>query len=149
MRRPVRIDKEELDALAGVTFEWSDVAELVDLVSTYVERFGGPPLADYLLDHSWERHSQPSRMELEGRRAFVEAVEGVWRERCRRTGLGAHYDPDDEIHSGPLVKLLQYLLRAAGEAKPPSAATLAHDVKFLATGRERRRGKPHSRATRK
>jgi hypothetical protein len=121
--------------------------------------------------------------DMEARRAFVDAVEAVWRFRCHRAnptkfsalgircvkglqhktdptkvklvglsvkGWGAHYTAHDKASfTGPLIRLLKHLLKAGGEPKLPSAATLRHDLKALATCRERKRGKPHTRAKRK
>jgi hypothetical protein len=136
VKRRVRIDKDELDAAAGVEFAWEDVEYFVDVFSDYAGRHDRQRLPDYILERS--RPEDTRRYELEARRAVVDAVEGVWRERRRRRGRGAHYDPEQEVHAGPLVRLVQYLLAAAGE-RPPSAATLYHDLKFLATNRERAR----------
>jgi hypothetical protein len=88
------------------------------------------------------RRSPPERSrhyELEARRAFVAAVEAVWRERRRRRGRGSYYNVKEELHAGPLLWLVQYLLAAAGE-RLPSAHTLHHDLKLLATNRERAGG---------
>ena len=42
LRRPVRLDKEQLEQLAGVEFSWSDIQELVELATIYMERFRVP-----------------------------------------------------------------------------------------------------------
>src|SRR5262249_39833061 len=41
-RRPIRIDKDELDAVAGVRFSWGDIAYFVGVCTDYRERWRGP-----------------------------------------------------------------------------------------------------------
>jgi len=142
MRRSVRIDKDELGRLARVKFDWSDIAELVELATVYRERFQGPPLPDFMLADA----VRLLPTELEARRAFVEAVEGIWRERHRKRG-GSSYRAVirkriqvNQLHDGPLLRLLLALFQAMGEPNPPSATTLHHDLTFLRNHRERKRG---------
>jgi hypothetical protein len=135
VRRPIRIDKDELDAVAGVEFSWREIAELVDLCTIYAERFR-EPMPDWAFAYSWQ---PPEAVELAARRAFVGAVEGVWRERRRRRGRGSFYSRHAR-YDGPLVRLLLKLFKAMGEPNPPSAATLHHDLTFLQGCGERNRG---------
>jgi hypothetical protein len=143
LRRPVCLDKEQLELLADVKFEWSDLRLLVELCTIYHERFRGPPLPELMLDDAMEQ--APPTAELEARRAFVDAVEGVWRERRRKRGRGSSYRYDKEIHDGPLLQLLLKLFEAMGEPNPLSADTLHHDLQALHSGRERKRGRKHPR----
>ncbi len=136
-RRPVVItlDRERLEKLAGVKFSDNDFCELVELTAAVAERFQGPASPDFMLDDAWKErwHQQPRQIEMDVRRAFVEAVEGVWHE-CGATGLGSYYNKEEAKHTGRLNLLLQELLRAVGEDKPGLAATLHHDIEFLHTG---------------
>jgi hypothetical protein len=134
VRRPIRIDWNELDALADTSFTWSEVGELVDLCTIYAERFR-EPVTDYILTCVDEQ--SPKRVELEARRAFVEAVEGVWRESRRRPGRGS-FVSRHKGRDGPLLRLLQKLFVAAGEA-PPSPTTVHDDIVWLERQRERKR----------
>jgi hypothetical protein len=115
---------------------------LADLCTIYSERFQGPPL-----------HRTALAAELAARRAFVEAVEGVWRECRRKRGRGSSYrevirqrEVVKKVHDGPLLRLLLKLFEAMREPNPPSAATLHHDLDFLRTGRERTRGGKRKRS---
>jgi hypothetical protein len=144
MNRSVRIDWYRLNKIAKVQFTADDIHELVDLASDYVRRFGDEPVPDFMLEYAVKCHTT----DKEVRRAFVEAFEGIWRERLRRRGRGAYYNLFDAKHTGPLVRLIQHLLRGARDPNPPSAAVLFHDIKFLATGKERNHGKPRKRARR-
>lgn len=178
MKRPVRIDKDKLSKLGGAEFEWCDVEILVEVTSDYVGRWRDEPLPKFMLGQSDDRDRPRPRWwpdmldrfdlpneplayslretasEMEARRAFVDAVEAVWRFRRHRAnpkkfsalgvlpikGLGAHYDPMTDTHTGPMIRLLRYLFVAAG-ATSPGVHTLFHDLKALATGNERKRGK--------
>lgn len=158
MKRPkalVRIDKDELSKRAGVEFHWSDIPILVEVTSDYIGRFRDrETLPDFMLDASCKPEHEAS--DKEARRAFVHAVEGVWRFRAHQVnpakysglgafpvkGLGARYNPLMGKSTGPMVDLLLYLLRAAGEPKPQEPDTLFHDLKALAILKER----SHSRA---
>jgi hypothetical protein len=151
VRKPIRIDKDELEKLAKVKFSWSDIAELVGRTTDYRERFQGPPLPDFMLVDA--TRSSPTT-ELEARRAFVEAVEGVWHERSRKRGPGSSYQSIirkrvfvKQIHEGPLLRLLLTLFQAMGEAESPSPATLHHDLNFLRTSCERNRYRKQTRGT--
>jgi len=142
LRRPIRLDKEELEELAGVTFSGNDVAELAELATIYAERFRGPPVPDFILADLPKPTARTARAaELAARRAFVEAVEGVWRECRSRRGRGSSYRQKEGtgVHDGPLLRLLRNLFAAIDEQNTPSAATLHHDLDFLHTGRERTR----------
>jgi hypothetical protein len=135
LRRPIRINKDDLDAAAGVRFSWSDVAYFVGLCTDYRERFRGP-VSDFSLTVAQQ---PPEAAELEARRAFVDAVECVWCECRRRRGRGSFYSRHAG-YDGPLVRLLLKLFKAMGEPNPPSAATLHHDLTFVQGGGERDRG---------
>jgi hypothetical protein len=79
----------------------------------------------------------PKTVELEARRAFIDAAEGVWRERRRKRGRGS-FVSRHKGRDGPLLRLLRYLFIAAGEV-PPSPTTLDDDIRWLETQRERKR----------
>lgn len=135
-----QFDIKKLERIGRVKIDPLHVNELVELLKIYEHRFKEPTLSRLLIERQrdWIGFRRPRRAELDARRAFVEAVEGVWRE-CGGQRRGAHFDVENEVHSGPLVMLIQELFRVFGNTNPPSAATLHHDLKFLATGRERRR----------
>ena len=142
--KAVRIDRDELNALSGVKFDYDDTAELAEITAIYVGRFARrSALPDFIVVDAVKQNSDPRRTERDARRAFVAAVEGIWRDRWRKKGHGSSYQPDAEIHDGPLIRLLQYLLAAAGEKTPPSNSTLHHDLSFLYSARERA-GRPTS-----
>jgi len=136
VRWPIRIDKDEVDAAAGVEFSWGDITYLVELCTIYVERFRGP-VPDFSLTIVWQ---PPKAVELEARRTFIDAVEWVWRECRRKPGQGSSWRDDKGAHDGPLLRLLLKLFEAMREPNPPSAATLHHDLTFLQGGGERDRG---------
>jgi hypothetical protein len=146
----LRLDKDRLEELAKVTFTWSDVEDFVEICTDYSRRFRGP-IPDFMLYDSPITRQLPETIELEARRAFVEAVEGIYRERVRRRGGSAYnhlrveagdraHDPAEPTHTGPLIDLLQELFRAMNEPDPPSAATLHHDLEFIRTHTERDHG---------
>lgn len=130
------ICKDELDKLAKVEFSWSDIQELVELANTYAGRFSGE-VPDFMLEHAPITRQSPRLTELDARRAFVEAVEGVWRQRYGRPGRGAFASKGKKF-DGPLLRLFEALFVAMGE-KPPSCSTLYDDIMFVATRRERQR----------
>jgi hypothetical protein len=132
-----RIHKDKLDALAGVRFRRSDITELVELAATYHQRFNGPALPDYMLLYAPITRQQPATTELVARRAFVEAVEGVWRERRGGRGRAAFSSKTKKL-DGPLLRLLRELFVAMGE-QPPSDATLYDDIIAIEQQHERRR----------
>lgn len=135
-----QLDIKKLERIGCVKIDPIHINELVELLKIYEHRFKDPPLSRTLMkmQRDWIGYRRPRRAELDARRAFVEAVEGVWRE-CGGRKRGAHFDAIKDVYSGPLVTLIQELFRGFGSTNPPSAATLHHDLKFLATGRERRR----------
>ena len=148
-RRVIRLDRERLAELAGVEkFSDSCWRDLIELTTTLAERWRGPMAPDFMLDAAWTGglHRQPRQIEIEVRRAFVEAVEQIWHE-SGGTGWGSSY-VKDKGYIGPLNRLLQELLRATGDNKPGAAgenkslaAALHHDIEFLRTGTERDHGK--------
>lgn len=139
MTRAIRLDKDLLDKLGDVHFSWSDFQEIVAHCSMYVERFSAPASSQPFHIRDWEGTKRPEHVELEARRAFVQAIAETWADCRRKKGLGSAYNINDEIHTGPLNMLLQELFREIGGPTPPSATTLHHDLKFLSTGRERPR----------
>ena len=114
-----------------------DIGDFVDLCTCYRERFRGPPLPDFMLLDSPVTQQLPATTEQEARRAFVAAVEAIWRERRRRGGHGSAYRHERDAHDGPLLWLLLILFNAMGEPNPPSMATLHHDIVAVTSGRER------------
>jgi hypothetical protein len=86
MKRPIRIDKDKLDALAGVEFSWGDIEMLVDAASNYVERFvlaegdhdsPGPPPPDQL--------APAVTGSVRVNREFIQDESSVYHEFLRRT----------------------------------------------------------------
>jgi hypothetical protein len=136
-RRPVRIDRDELNTLAGVEFTWGDIGDLVELCTVYRERFCGPPPPDFMLADAPVTKQPPATTEQEARRAFVAAVEAIWRERWQKGGHGSAYRWEREAHDGPLLRLLHKLFEAMGEPNPPSVAALHHDIVAVTNERER------------
>jgi hypothetical protein len=136
----IPLDVEKLERVAGVKLDRNHVNELVELLTIYEQRFKEPAISKLLLkrQRDWVGFRRPRRAERDARRAFVEAVEGIWRE-CGGKTQGSYYDPHEETHTGPLVLLLQELFRAINTSNSPSAATLHHDITFVYTGRERDR----------
>ena len=131
-------DYERLNDLAGVTLTKSAVADMLEMTTFYlshqsIENMEMLLAAGYAgwLSEKWD----PRTATRDARRAWVEFVEGTWRS-CRGKRSGSYYDPAQEIHTGPLIRLMQELLRIAGDPKPPSARTLHRDLVFLYTGRE-------------
>src|SRR5690242_1524088 len=114
----------------------SNKAELVALCTAYRERFSGPSV-DFMLVDAPITTQLPATIERETRRAFVEAVEGIWCERRRKRGRGSTYLWDKEAYDGPLLRLLIKVFEAMDEPYPPSRATLHHDLHSL-TGEERK-----------
>jgi hypothetical protein len=138
--RAVSIDQAKLNELAGVDFDLNDVVELAELAAIYVHRFDQSEVVpNWLAAEIWtsDAAQRPRKASRDARRAFVEAVEGIWRQRKRARGYGSHYDNDAKTHYGPLIALIQELFRAAGEERPPMNTTLHHDLVFLYTARER------------
>ena len=133
-KRAVSLDRDELIKLTGVEFSDDDMVELTCLARAYNERWSDPLPPDWMLLQL--PLPEPRQLKLQTRRAFVEIVECFWRECRDRDHRGAHYK-DKKKHAGPLVELLLALMRATGEPKLPSAATLFHDIESLHTGRER------------
>lgn len=129
-------DEVELERLSGVRFSERDLAELVDLVSIYANRFHPDPeptldfmLVDAVLLGSTDR---------DARRAFIEAVEGVWRSRSSKPHtLGSYFDPEKKYHDGPLIRLLLRLFEAMG-GPVPAASTLHDDLVSSGRGDRKR-----------
>jgi hypothetical protein len=118
----IRLDRERLEHLTGLTISWTDMQEFVELITIWVGR---------------RRDLQHYRgAELLMRRAFVRAVYHTWVD-CRAQGGGAYLD-SKYTAKGPLIRLLTELFRAAGE-EPPSAITLYWDLVFVWSGEERSR----------
>jgi hypothetical protein len=138
MRRSIRLDKEELEALAGVEFTVYDLVHLVDLCTIYTERFRDPVPVPEFMKPKPTAHNAARAADLEARRAFVEAVEGIWRERYRKRDYGSSYSWKYDRYDGLLLRLLRKLFEAMREPNPPSSATLHHDLDFLRTGRGER-----------
>jgi hypothetical protein len=144
LRRSIRLNWKELNELSGVTFDWSDIEYLVDLCTIYRERFCEPRPPDCKFPYHPKPTPRTERAaELAARRAFIEAVEGIWRDRRRKRGRGASYrhHQGKGVHDGPLLRLLKALFVAMREPNPPTPATLSHDLTALARGRERTRGR--------
>jgi hypothetical protein len=118
-----QIDNGKLERLAGVKFGASDIDWLERFTANYAEHFNEPPPPDYLLGHKRDDRLTP-------RRAFIWAVEDLWRQRWRRNEHGWHYNRHKGHYDGPLLRLLLYLFEAAG-GKVPSAATIVGDLKEL------------------
>ncbi len=133
--------RARLSELAGVEFSDEDATDLTQMTARFINR-------NHLSKEEMDWWSRVPRQFLDdlkpqrtrdrnARRAWVEFVEGTWRDR-RGRGSGSHYNDWKEVHTGPLIRLLQELLCAAGEPEPPSARTLHRDLVFLYTGRENR-----------
>jgi hypothetical protein len=116
---PVHIDREKLDALADVIFTDDDIHDLVDLTSTYAGRFQGDQHMPIWMAIDGIK-KLPSASEFIARRAYVEAVFHIWRDRKRTRSYGTAYRPYQEIHDGPAIQLLQYLLRALEYFRRPA-----------------------------
>ena len=112
-----QLDIKKLERIGCVKIDPIHINELVELLKIYEHRFKDPPLSRTLMkmQRDWIGYRRPRRAELDARRAIK------------------------DVYSGPLVTLIQELFRGFGSTNPPSAAILHHDLKFLATGRERRR----------
>jgi hypothetical protein len=138
-KRRYEFDGDLLRKLAGVEFSLSDLGALADLAAIYVERLDKVP--DFMLPDC--RPDPSNKHQHVARRAFVQAVAETWWEASRRTGRGSYRTgvgsksghKGEHSHSGPLIRLLQELLRAVGQQH--SAATLHHDLEFLRTEKPR------------
>jgi len=122
VHRVICFDGEALRRAAGVDLELSDLMTLADLAAIYSER------------DLFDQHA---------RRAFIEAVWETWRD-CRRRRPRRKRDERRRSYRRPAyggtnrhcLRLLLELFNAIGE-KPPSVATLRHDLPLVKTGRER------------
>jgi hypothetical protein len=132
-------EKDQLAQSAGVKFSWSDIQKLVELAAIYMERFQEPAEVPIWMIKDVVVHN-PRRREREARRAFVGAVEVIWRD-CGASGPAFYYLVGEGVHDGPLLNLLDYLFIMMGESNAkgafPGASTLQHDLQFLHHGRER------------
>lgn len=154
-RKIITLDRERLETLAGLKFSDASFAELVELTATVAGKFQGPAPPDFMLEDAWSErwHQEPRQIEMDVRRAFVEAIDALWHE-CGGKGRGSYYDGFNGIYSGQLLALLRELFRILGWSDSTSAASLHHDLTFLATGRERERSRkrkksPKRKASRK
>jgi hypothetical protein len=119
----VRLDRERLEQLAGVTIDWTDIQDLLRLITGYATR-SRDPTTNY---RSYER---------DVRRAFIETILYAWWNWYARSGgvyLNSNYAP-----KGPLIRFIKELFGAAGEVSP-SPTTLYWDIQYICTGKERPR----------
>jgi hypothetical protein len=119
----VRLDRGRMEQLAGVTIDWTDIQDLVRLITVYATR-SRDPSTNY---RSYERGV---------RRAFIEAILYAWWNWYARSG-GVYLD-SNYVPKGPLIRFIEELFRAAGEV-PPSPTTLYWDIQYICTGKERPR----------
>ena len=141
-------DRDRLSELGGVQFTDDDVAEWEELLRTYRERWQDGLAHDNILVSGLLPVPDPRELRLRARRAVVEHVADLW-VACRGRGSGAYKIKvlTDEEHEtvyktqfeGRLLDLLEEFFRQAGD--PQTRATLYHDVQFLRTGTERKRGR--------
>jgi hypothetical protein len=138
----VRLDLHHLSNLAGVNFDLNDLSEFVELVTVYATRFQEDPSSPVPLwmQREWYGFDQPRLAELDARRAFVAAIAEIWRSRGGRT-VGSYYSDLEDGCEGSLLDLLETLLRGVHNLGRPSRDILHHDLRFIATGRERNRAR--------
>ena len=138
----VRLDFHHLRKVAKANLNLNDLAEFVELLTIYVTRFqedSVSPIPDWL-QQEWYGFHNFRTAEMDARRAFVTAIADIWRARGGQT-VGSYYSDLEEECEGPLLDLLEQLLLGVDNLQLPSRSTLHHDLRFLATGRERNRGR--------
>jgi hypothetical protein len=98
----VRLDRNVVSELSGVEFNDEDVADLAEITALAWGPSArtrltdeGTMFASYLIETNWN----PCRRARDRRRAWVEVVEGVWRDCRRKGGLGSHWDPMNGVHT--------------------------------------------------
>jgi hypothetical protein len=138
----VRLDLGHLIKLAKVDLNLNDLAEFVELLTIYATRFQEDTFnrAPDWMQREWYGFDRPRAAEREARRALVAAIAEIWRARGGRT-VGSYYSDLEEECEGPLLDLLEALLRGVNNLQLPSRDTLHHDLRFIATGRERNHGR--------
>jgi hypothetical protein len=130
----IRIDKDKLSKVAGVSFTDRDICELVAACTEYKKRSWQPALKKFMLKDIVQR----SVHERQTRQSFVEEVRGIWDERRRKRGRGSSYSRHKGRFDGPLIRLLADLFKAMDES-PPNWATLHTDILAAETGVQRNR----------
>lgn len=125
--RVITIDKERLEEVAEVRFEWSDIIEFVEVLSAYAQRnyLNLPPHILQVVGRISTKQNR--RFETDARCAVVEFVEFIWRSRGGGSG-GAYYSKETRDAEGPLIELLTALFATNSET-PPARMTLLHDLK--------------------